>query len=99
MVKMYVQEVTGNGNNILDPGETVNLIMPLHNTGGAPSPAGTCTLTSSTAGITINSASSDFAAISEAELPISASISRLLQAWSSVHLPLWDFILWLGQAL
>ncbi|MDD2332622.1 MAG: hypothetical protein PHI68_08230, partial [Candidatus Cloacimonetes bacterium] len=62
--EMYVQEVTGNGNNILDPGETVNLIMPLHNTGGAPSPAGTCTLTSSTAGITINSASSDFAAIS-----------------------------------
>jgi agmatine/peptidylarginine deiminase len=54
---------TGNNNGRLDPGETVTITMPILNTGGAASPTGTATLSSSTPGITINTGTVNFASI------------------------------------
>ncbi len=54
----------GNNNGRLDPGETVTVTMPLGNTGAASSPSGSATLSSPTSGITVNSGSANFAAIS-----------------------------------
>ncbi len=56
----------GNGNGRLDPGETVTISMPLNNAGAAASLAGSGTLTSPTTGITINTGSSSFTAVSAA---------------------------------
>jgi len=53
----------GNNNGNLDPGETVTITMPLTNTGGAASLSGSATLTSPTSGITINSGTANFSAI------------------------------------
>lgn len=53
----------GNNNGRLDPGETVTVIMPLNNSGGAASPSGSVTLTSPTGGITINNSPQSFSAI------------------------------------
>ncbi|HOV17075.1 MAG TPA: C25 family cysteine peptidase [Candidatus Cloacimonadota bacterium] len=53
----------GNNNGNLDPGETVTVTMPLTNTGGAASLSGSATLTSPTSGITINSGTANFSAI------------------------------------
>lgn len=50
----------GNNNGRLDPGETATLIIPLNNVGGAQSPTGTSSLSSATAGITVNTASLNF---------------------------------------
>lgn len=54
----------GNNNGRLDPGETVTITMPLGNTGAATSTSGSATLTSPTSGITINTGTANFAAIS-----------------------------------
>jgi len=55
----------GNNNGRLDPGETVTVIMPLNNTGGAASLSGSSTLTctSPPTGITINTPTANFSAI------------------------------------
>jgi fibronectin type 3 domain-containing protein len=58
--EMAVNDVTGDQNGILDPGETANITIHLDNIGDIPSPAGTATLTCSTPGITINSGTDTF---------------------------------------
>lgn len=59
-----ISDPTGNNNGRLDPGETVTVTMPLSNTGAATSPTGSATLTCSTSGITINTGTANYAAIS-----------------------------------
>ncbi len=54
----------GNNNGRLDPGETVTVTMPLYNTGGAASPTGAATMSCAVPGITINTGSASFSAIS-----------------------------------
>jgi uncharacterized membrane protein len=61
---MTISDPSGNNNGRLDPGETVTVTMPLNNTGGASSPSGTATLSCATPGITINTGTANFAAIS-----------------------------------
>ncbi|MBW6514756.1 MAG: hypothetical protein K0B87_08380, partial [Candidatus Syntrophosphaera sp.] len=61
---MTVSDPSGNNNGRLDPGETVSITMPLNNTGGSASPSGSAFLTSSTPGITINTGTANFPAIS-----------------------------------
>jgi len=60
-----IQDPTGNNNGRLDPGETVTVIMPLNNTGGAASLSGNATLSCSSppTGITINTPTANFPAI------------------------------------
>lgn len=60
---MMVSDPSGNNNGIVDPGETVNIIIPLNNIGGGVSTSGTATMTSPTGGITINTGSVNFSAI------------------------------------
>ncbi len=60
---VIIQDPLGNNNGRLDPGETVTVLIPLNNTGGAASPSGTGYLTCSTPGITINNGSSSFASL------------------------------------
>jgi len=59
-----INDASGNNNGRLDPDETVTITMPITNNGGATSPSGSATLTSPTSGITINTGSASFAAIS-----------------------------------
>lgn len=61
---MSISDPTGNNNGRLDPGETVTITMPLNNSGLAASPSGNATLTCSTPGITVNTGTASFAAIS-----------------------------------
>ncbi|HOV17076.1 MAG TPA: C25 family cysteine peptidase [Candidatus Cloacimonadota bacterium] len=66
----------GNNNGNLDPGETVTVTMPLTNTGGAASLSGSATLTSPTSGITINSSTANFSAITASgSINLSFSVS------------------------
>jgi hypothetical protein len=58
-----IQDLTGNNNRIFDPGETVSVILPLYNTGGAASYSGSANLVCSTEGITINTAGVSFNSI------------------------------------
>lgn len=58
--EMTVNDVTGDQNGILDPGETATLLIHLDNVGDIPCPAGTATLACSTPGITINSGTDTF---------------------------------------
>lgn len=74
---MTVSDPTGNNNGRLDPGETVTINMPLHNTGGATSPAGTATMSCAVTGITVNTGSANFSAIAAAG---SANLSFSLTA-------------------
>ena len=55
-----------NGNGRLDPGESVTISIALNNTGGAQSPSGNASLSSSTPGITVNTASVGFSLIAAA---------------------------------
>ncbi|MDD4310483.1 MAG: C25 family peptidase C-terminal domain-containing protein, partial [Candidatus Cloacimonetes bacterium] len=65
MGSMTISDPTpGNSNGRLDPGETVTITMPLSNTGAATSTSGSATITSPTSGITINTGTASFAAIS-----------------------------------
>jgi hypothetical protein len=59
-----IQDTGGNNNGNLDPGETVTVLMPLNNVGGAPSPSGNATLACSTPGITVNNGTANFTSIS-----------------------------------
>ncbi len=61
---MNITEISGNGNGVFDPGETVNVSIILKNTGAAASTNGTATLSCSTSGITIVETSDSFTAIS-----------------------------------
>ncbi len=61
---MNITEISGNGNGIFDPGETINVSIILKNTGDAASQAGTATLSCSTSRITIVENSDSFTAIS-----------------------------------
>ncbi|HOY84745.1 MAG TPA: C25 family cysteine peptidase [Candidatus Syntrophosphaera sp.] len=74
---MTVSDPTGNNNGRLDPGETVTINIPLHNTGGATSPAGTATMSCAVTGITVNTGSANFSAIAAAG---SANLSFSLTA-------------------
>lgn len=78
-----INDVSGNNNGRLDPGETVTLTMPLLNSGGAASSTGSATLSSNTAGITINTATANFAAISAAG---NTSLSFSLSANASMSI-------------
>lgn len=55
----------GNGNNILDPGETVIVTIPTSNTGSSTSPVATGTLTTTSPYITITTASYNHGAIND----------------------------------
>ncbi len=59
-----ISDPTGNNNGRIDPGESFTVTIPLNNTGGAASPAGSATLTSPTTGITITTGTANFTAIS-----------------------------------
>ncbi len=72
-----IDPAPGNNNGRLDPGETVTVTIPLQNTGGATSPSGSATLSCATSGITVNSGSASFSAISPSG---SASLSFSLTA-------------------
>lgn len=63
---LTISDPTGNNNGKLDPGETVTITIPLNNTGGAASPAGSATMSSASPGITIINGSANFAAIAAA---------------------------------
>ncbi|MBP8704738.1 MAG: choice-of-anchor D domain-containing protein [Candidatus Cloacimonas sp.] len=76
-----ISDPTGNNNGKLDPGETATLSIPLNNSGGANSPAGSATLTCTTTGITINNGSASFTAITAGS---SATLSFTITAASSV---------------
>jgi len=76
-----IQDPSGNNNGRLDPGETVTLVMPLNNTGLASSPSGSATLSCSTPGITVNTGTASFAAISASG---TASLSFSITAASSM---------------
>lgn len=60
-----IQDVSGNNNGQLDPGETATVVIALNNLGGAPSLPGSATLTCSTTGITVNNGTANFGAISQ----------------------------------
>ncbi len=60
---MSILDIQGNQNGILDPGETVSVVIALNNNGGVPSLAGSSTLTSTTNGITIVNGTSNFSAV------------------------------------
>jgi uncharacterized membrane protein len=76
-----VSDPGGNNNGRLDPGETVTITMPILNEGAAASLSGTATLTSPTAGITINTGSANFSAIAASG---SRSVSFNLTASTSM---------------
>lgn len=80
---MTVSDPTGNNNGRLDPGETVTLIIPLNNSGGALSPAGTAGLSSATQGIIINTGSAGFTSITAGG---TSSLSFSVSAASSITL-------------
>lgn len=61
---MSISDLTGNNNGRLDPGETATVSIPLSNSGLAASPSGSATLTCSTPGITVNTGTASFSAIS-----------------------------------
>ncbi len=77
-----ISDPAGNNNGRLDPGESVTITIPLNNTGGAASPAGTGILTCSTIGITITGNSSAFAALAAAG---NATLTFSLYAASSME--------------
>lgn len=58
-----ISDASGNNNGRLDPGETVTITMPILNEGGATSAYGSATLSCSSFGITIHTATASFAAI------------------------------------
>lgn len=60
---MIVNDVTGDHNGILDPGETAAITIHLNNISEIASQAGSATLTCATPGITINTGTDTFAAI------------------------------------
>lgn len=76
-----ILDPSGNNNGRLDPGETVTLMIPLLNSGNSAGLSGSATLTSPTAGITINAASTDFSPIAAGA---STSLSFNLSASSSM---------------
>lgn len=54
---LVISDSSGDHDGRLDPGETVLMTLPLQNTGGAESPAGTANLACATPGITVNTPS------------------------------------------
>jgi len=76
-----INDASGNNNGRIDPGESVTITMPLNNSGGAASLAGTASLSCATTGITITNGSASFGAIAATG---SASLSFSLSASSSV---------------
>jgi len=78
---MSIQDPSGNNNGRLDPGESVTLTMPLANDGAAAALAGSATLSCTTPGITVNSGTASFTAISAGG---SASLSFSITAASGV---------------
>ncbi len=71
----------GNNNGRLDPGETVTITMPLSNNGNATSTSGAATLSCATTGITVNTNSINFTAITAAG---SANLSFYVSAASGM---------------
>jgi hypothetical protein len=61
---MTISDPSGDNDGLFDPGETVDISIPLLSNGGSASPSGTATLVCATAGITIVSGSDSFNAIS-----------------------------------
>jgi hypothetical protein len=78
-----LQELSGNGNGILDPGESVQVTVPLQNTGSAVSGSGIASLATTTPGITITGGSANFNPIPAGS---SASLSFTLSASGSVSI-------------
>ncbi|MFO7660735.1 MAG: hypothetical protein R6V77_07465, partial [Candidatus Cloacimonadaceae bacterium] len=81
---VIIQDITGNSNGSLDPGETATIIMPLYNTGGVISASGSANLTSPTTGITVNAP----ATVSFASIPAegSTNLSFSVTAASSMSI-------------
>lgn len=86
---MSFNDSTGNNNGVLDPGETVVITIPLDNSGGAESVAGTATLSCSTTGITILDGGADFGPVpadgfASLNFTISASSSMTIGTLATV---------------
>jgi hypothetical protein len=62
---LTIDDASGNANGRLDPGETVDLIIPVINNGHSQSPLASGTLTSASSWITINSGSSAIGQINQ----------------------------------
>lgn len=60
---LTVMDIQGNQNGILDPGETVTIVVALNNNGGVASQAGSATLSCSTNGITVLTGSVNFESV------------------------------------
>ncbi len=78
---IIITDTTGDHDGNLDPGETATITIPLNNTGGANSPAGSATMTCSTNGITVTNGNASFPAVaanSSVNLNFSLSVSSAL---------------------
>jgi hypothetical protein len=77
------QVTGGNGNGILDPGETANLIVTIKNEGGAAASSVTSTLTTSSPYLTINDGSGNFGTIAPGAQASNSGDPYVLTASSS----------------
>jgi hypothetical protein len=105
--------VGGNGNGILDPGETADLVVTLENTGGAAAANITSTLSTSSSYITINDASGNFGTIdpgnqgdnssdpynvtASPSTPYGTEIDFQIEVASGIYIDTLDFTLVVGQ--
>ncbi|MDD4309515.1 MAG: carboxypeptidase-like regulatory domain-containing protein [Candidatus Cloacimonetes bacterium] len=78
-----ILDPTGNNNGILDPGETVSIVIPLYNTGIVASPSGIVSLSCSTNGISVVNGSVAFAAVTAGGVQ---SITSTISASSSMSI-------------
>jgi hypothetical protein len=77
------QVTGGNGNGMLDPGETANLIVTIENEGGATASSVTSTLTTSSPYVTINDGSGNFGTIAPGAQASNSGDPYVLTASSS----------------
>jgi hypothetical protein len=105
--------VGGNGNGILDPGETADLVVTIENEGGATAASVTSTLMTSSSYITINDASGNFGTIAPGNTannaadpytvtaspstPYGTEIDFEIEVVSGIYIDTLDFVLVVGQ--
>lgn len=78
---IIITDTTGDHDGILDPGETATITIPMNNTGGANSPAGTATMSCAANGITVTNGNASFPAVAangSVNLNFSLSVSSAL---------------------
>jgi len=105
--------VGGNGNGILDPGETANLVVTIENEGGGTAASVTSTLMTSSSYITINDPSGNFGTIdpgntannaadpytvtASPSTPYGTEIDFEIEVVSGIYIDTLDFVLVVGQ--